>query len=91
MSNEGFTNESMVSDELFAQEESLVDQIRLPESLTTIPNIPPHAQTDAQLREEAAYWQAKIDAQKSWGASVAAAVEFRDACQNELKRRCASA
>jgi hypothetical protein len=59
----------------------------LPESLATIPNIPWQSQTIEQLKAERDYWNSKIKSADGWGASVGAAIKFRDACTREIQRR----
>ena len=59
----------------------------LPESLRVVPNIPTREQTIDQLKAERDYWHEMIMSSPSWGAAVAAAYEFRAACEAELKRR----
>jgi hypothetical protein len=43
--------------------------------------------SDTQLLEEWDYWDNKIRDATSWGASLAAADEFRRACEGEIRRR----
>ena len=59
----------------------------LPESLAIKPNIPWNKQTLDQLIAERDYWNQKIEAGSPWGASTGCALEFRDACTNEIERR----
>jgi len=61
--------------------------MELPYSLKTVPN-PDHKDlTLEQLIEERQYWNYKITSATGWGASLAAASEFRDDCDRELLRR----
>jgi hypothetical protein len=47
--------------------------------------------TDAELAAERARWSQEIADAPGWGAAVAAAHEFRDDCDRELRRRAAVA
>lgn len=67
--------------------EGLAKVDALPPSLAVVPNIPWSKQTKEQLTAERDYWQVKIDGAKGWGAGLAAANGFRNACQEELNRR----
>jgi hypothetical protein len=51
---------------------------------------PLSAMTDDELREERAKWHRKIVDAPHWGASLAAAAQFRDQCDRELRRRAAA-
>lgn len=42
-----------------------------------------------ELRVERAYWDEKIVNAPRWGAALAAAAEFRDACDAWIKQRAA--
>ena len=60
--------------------------IEKPESLSVVPNIPLREQTDAQLRDELAYWRELVRTSPGF-ASAAAAYEFVRGCESELGRR----
>lgn len=60
--------------------------IRLPESLSTKPNIPWHQCTVAQLEEERDYWKTKASSAPG-PASAGAAHEFMLDIEAELRRR----
>ena len=59
----------------------------LPVSLRMRPDIALCDQTEAQLREELAYWEAKRDDLEKWGAAAGYAVKFATAYEQELRRR----
>lgn len=62
------------------------DDMKKPESLRQVPNIPFEKQTLKQLREERNYWKFQI-ARSGGPASAIAAKEFKDACEAEIQRR----
>ena len=66
---------------------SVVDTPPLPPSLACVPNIPLSEQTLEQLRQEHAWWQAKVEAATEWGAAIGVAAKFASACEREIQRR----
>lgn len=52
-----------------------------------ISNKPFHEMTDDELRAEWKYWNGAVRNAPGWSASLAAAHEFREECEIELKRR----
>lgn len=60
--------------------------MKTPESLVIKPNIEWHKQTMPQLIDEYEYWHYKLFHATSWGASIGAANNFCNACEEWLHR-----